>query len=117
MRKIESSCAFVQQKPLVKLFPGDVFRVSGGPFYKAISGNVCCMGSSGEFRFVAFYKQGANQWLEAVPLFGGPVERIYVGRRRKSPTVSGLILSPHRITKRRSSSTVAKRKRVKHVSQ
>ena len=104
MRKIHVRKEWSQQRPAVVLRRGDVFRARGGPVFVCEDSTEVDMGSAGEYRFLRACRQGADVWLEGVPLGGGAVEHVYVGRRKWSRAVPGLHHRPHRVSKRRQAS-------------
>jgi len=81
------------------LYAGDSFRSSGGPVYigKDDAGQAIkySMGEKGVFVFQRYCELGASKWIEAKSENG--IVIIYVGRRRRSPRVDGLLLRPHKI--------------------
>jgi hypothetical protein len=102
-RKIHFYRTFNQTKPAVTLVSGDVFKARGGPYYRTAQGAKIDMGAAGTYKFHQLCRQGARLWIEAWPLGGGALERIYVGKKRHSKIVGELILAPHRISKMRTS--------------
>jgi hypothetical protein len=106
MLKIKQQSRFQQARPRVELARGDIFKVrGGGPYFLTEAGEKIPLGVSGNFRFLYFWKQGAYEALAATSIgkgrAGSGVENIYVGRKRLSKSVDGMVLAPHRISKRR----------------
>ena len=90
--------------PKVTLYPGDVFRCSGGPYYITQTGEKLTMGQRGLFSYVNIAQDG----ILAVPYkprkhigkwqFSGCLVFIYMGEEKISPT-TGTNFCPHKIRK------------------
>ena len=82
------------------IYAGDKFRSSGGPYYvgKDEDGKRVRqpMGETGAFAFRKYCELGASKWIEATTDEHQTII-IYVGRKRKSSNVDGLMLRPHKI--------------------
>jgi hypothetical protein len=82
------------------VYPGDKFRVSGGPYYWGTDDQGkrvrIPMGETGVFTFRRYCELGASKWIEATSGRCATVI-IYVGRKRRSRLVDGLRLGPHKI--------------------
>jgi hypothetical protein len=94
----------------VVLRPGDVFRASGGPYWR--SGNEKIrLTAPGPFKFLAYVRSGAVGWIEAFDK-NGCFAAIHVEGRRKRIDCS-LVPRPYKVLgkKRAQSQRLDNRKR------
>jgi hypothetical protein len=82
----------------VVLRPGDRFRVSGGPYYRAADGGRYLMGVRGVIKFRQAVRRGRRVLIEGFDAHGCAVV-LHVAGRRRSP-VPGLVPRPYRVTGR-----------------
>jgi hypothetical protein len=66
---------------------GDLFRVSGGPFYENSDGSKSLMAERGTFKFVRYCVKGAEKWIEAQRAGGGNVV-LWVGKAGPNPLLA-----------------------------
>lgn len=78
---------------------GDIFHVSGGPYYITKTGKRVTMAERGDFIMTAHLKDGDKEWIEATSVGGGSRAMIYVGVRCESNLDARLINEPHRVRK------------------
>lgn len=102
MKIIRSETYRVSER--VVLSPGDVFRASGGPYWKTGNGEKVSLKARGPYRFVAHTKRGTCECIEAYDKDGQHCVLHVAGRRRR---IDGcLVTRPYVITgKKRPQST------------
>lgn len=102
MKTIRSDEYRVSQR--VVLSPGDVFRATGGPYWKCATGEKVSLKARGPYRFVAHTQRGSCECIEALDKNGQHCVLHVAGRRRR---IDGcLVPRPYRITgKKRPQST------------
>jgi hypothetical protein len=95
----------------VVLKPGDVFRASGGPYWRSKDGVDASLKAPGPYRFVQYAKRGAVGWIEAYDKNGNFAVLHVEGRRRKVDPA--IVPRPYRVTgkKRAQSQRLDNRKR------
>lgn len=108
MNTIKSETYRVSER--VVLSAGDVFRASGGPYWKGSDGTAISLKAYGPYRFIAHCKRGAVEWIEAKDKEGSYCVLHVAGRRRK---IDGAIVTrPYRVIgKKRQSQRLDNRKR------
>lgn len=80
----------------VKLSPGDVFRATGGPYWKGSDGAEISLKAAGPYRFVQHCKRGAVEWIEAKDKAGNHCVLHVAGKRKR---IDGcLVPRPYRVT-------------------
>lgn len=75
--------------------PGDLFRASGGPFWKDSQGKRLSMGHGGPFRFIRHCRRGAVVWVEAFDR-NGAYCALNIGKKR-APLLPGYVDRPYKI--------------------
>lgn len=94
MKTIRSDSYRVSERVL--LTEGDVFRASGGPYWKTASGEKVSLKARGPYRFVAHTKRGVCECIEALDKDGQHCVLHVAGRRRR---IDGcLVARPYVIT-------------------
>ena len=78
--------------------PGDLFRVSGGPYYENEDGSKTLMAERGTFKFVRYCEKGASKWIEATRVGGGTVV-LWVGKAGPNPDLPSFKRRPYKIRK------------------
>jgi len=78
----------------VVLRPGDVFRASGGPYWKS-GKDEFSLRAPGPYRFVAFARRGAVGWIEAFDK-NGNFSVLHIEGRRKKIDVA-IVARPYRV--------------------
>jgi hypothetical protein len=78
----------------VVLRPGDVFRATGGPYWRSGKDEIS-LKAPGPYRFVSFAKRGAVGWIEAFDKFGNFTVLHIEGRRKKIDTA--IVARPYRV--------------------
>lgn len=84
-----------QISPRVTLHPGDLFRVSGGPYYRLTSGERVPMAARGTFTLVAI-DRGRTGRVQLLAYGDGGFAVLHVAGRRRS-RVPGLVARPYKI--------------------
>lgn len=77
---------------------GDLFRASGGPYWKSADGERISLQSSGPFKFVRHCKRGRLEWIEALDRHGSFCVLHLAGRRRRID--ASLVPRPYTVKKR-----------------
>jgi hypothetical protein len=88
----------------IVLAPGDVFRVTGGPYYRLADGRRVPMAARGVYRLVEVVRERTRVYLLGYGREGWAL--IHVEGRRRS-AVPGLVARPYRV--RRVKTTAARR--------
>lgn len=84
----------VSQRVVLK--PGDIFRATGGPYWKTSSGEKVSIAARGPYKFLRHCQRGKTEWIEAVDKGGNFCVLHVAGSRRK---VDQCITNrPYRIT-------------------
>jgi hypothetical protein len=79
----------------VELRPGDVFRATGGPYWKGSDGTKHRLNATGPFRFISHVSRGVAQWIEATDKCGNYCVLHLAGRRRRiDPSI---VTRPYRV--------------------
>lgn len=94
MKTIRSETYRVSER--VVLSPGDVFRATGGPFWKTAAGEKIPLKARGPYRFVAHTQRGTCQCIEALDKEGNHCVLHVAGRRRRID--GSLVTRPYVIT-------------------
>jgi hypothetical protein len=81
------------------LRPGDLFRVSGGPYYENEDGSKMLMAERGTFKFVRYCEKGASKWIEAGVVGGSGTVVLWVGKKRANPDLPRFKQRPYKIRK------------------
>jgi hypothetical protein len=81
---------------------GDLFRASGGPFFRGTDGRGEKLRHSlarpGLYRFLSYIVSRQRGWINAFHLERHSYETLYVtGRTFRSPTIAGVVNRPYRI--------------------
>lgn len=84
-----------QISPRVTLQPGDRFRASGGPYWRAGDGEKIPMGVRGTFVLVEVLRQRSRVYLLAAGREGFAL--LHVEGRRKNRSMPALVCRPYRI--------------------
>ena len=82
--------------PRVELRPGDVFRATGGPYWKSANGAKVKLNATGPFRFISHVTRGACEWIEATDKSKNFCVLHVAGRRRRID--ASIVTRPYRIT-------------------
>ncbi len=80
------------------LRPGDLFRVSGGPYYENEDGSKTLMAERGMFKFRLYCARGASRWIEATRVGGGTVV-LWVGKAGPNKDLPSFRRKPYKIRK------------------
>jgi hypothetical protein len=84
-----------QISPRVTLRPGDRFKVTGGPYYKLVSGERVSMAARGTFVLLTV-EHGRGGRVQLLGYGTGGYAVIHVAGRRRSK-VPGLVARPYRV--------------------
>lgn len=79
----------------VVLSPGDLFRASGGPYWKGSGGTSISLKSYGPYKFLQHCKRGAVEWIEARDKEGAFCVLHVAGRRKRID--GSLVPRPYKI--------------------
>lgn len=79
----------------VTLRPGDVFRASQGPYWKASNGVQVSLKAKGPYTFVVYAKRGPIGWIEAFDRDGNFAILHVEGRRERVDC--SLVPRPYRV--------------------
>ena len=79
----------------VVLKPGDTFKASGGPYWKASNGVEASLKAPGPYKFVAYVKRGVIGWIEAYDK-NGCIAILHVEGRRKKVDCA-IVARPYRV--------------------
>ncbi len=93
MKTITSETYRVSQR--VVLSPGDKFRATGGPYWKATDGSKISLKSFGPYTFHRHCQRGSLEWIEALDKAGAFCVLHIAGRRRRIDV--SLVARPYRI--------------------
>ncbi len=93
MKIIRSDSYRVSQR--VELRAGDVFRATGGPYWRLADGTKVRLSATGPFKFLSHVARGAVEWIEATDREKNFCVLHLAGRRRRIDV--SLVARPYRI--------------------
>ncbi len=93
MKIIRSDSYRVSQR--VELRAGDVFRATGGPYWKSLQGTKIKLNATGPFTFISHVTRGAVEWIEATDKSKNFCVLHVAGRRRRID--ASIVTRPYRI--------------------
>lgn len=85
--------------PRAVLRPGDAFRATQGPYWRASTGEKISMADRGAFTFVYLLRRGRCEFILAAGKAGLAV--FHVAGRRRSKLIPNMVCRPYRITAKR----------------